>query len=102
MTPEAAAARLMAAFRALSAGERSTAQGVAQMGGRGCLMTTRGSPSDLFWRELQGRGWAEEDPTVTETLPEPDAFAGWRLTQAGAARLPEFLTLAAVLTRKDT
>lgn len=87
---------LAADYRKLSAGDRSVLHAsLAQ--GNSTLLTTRASPNDRFWEKLARLGWMQRDqlPEGLRDEPHARALAAWRLTEAGANRIPGFLRAVA-------
>ena len=92
--PEASEFRsgLVEAYRAMSPGDRSTlhvmTRGTLPRDAPASLMTTQGSPNDVFWTLLSTVGLSEPgkpNKELSEALP---TIRMWKLTENGAKVVP--------------
>ncbi len=87
--------QLIEGFMALSPGDRSTLE-VAQDKRDAILLTSKGSPNDLYWQELARWGWMRRAP-VPEGLTQAglaDRFSAWTTTRLGREKIPLLIRIA--------
>ena len=78
---------LAAAYEAMSPGDKSTLHAIANKPSAS-LMTTRGSPNDVFWTLLSSVGLSKPgtpNKELTEALP---TIRMWEMTDDGAKVMP--------------
>ncbi len=87
--------QLIEGFMALSPGDRSTLA-VAQDKRDAILLTSKGSPNDLYWQELARWGWMRRAP-IPEGLTQAglaDRFSAWTTTRLGREKIPLLIRIA--------
>lgn len=56
------------------------------------MLTKRGSPNNMFWREMVTLGWALPSNEAIEGLPERNALSAFSLNARGKTMLPKFIS----------
>jgi hypothetical protein len=57
------------------------------------MLTRRGSPNNMFWKQMVSLGWALPSNEAIEGLPEREELTAFSLNARGKAMLPKFLNV---------